>query len=361
MAKADRLERLDLRRIELEAEYLDTLIAALRVTAAGSWGLFDHNRDRWAQAKTAPVVTNLCELGKAVDQLRESLHLEAFGLHQEFRASRGPVQSSAVGEPKQAQAWLEKLNGCSPANGSFPPNSGRSTSPSRERQLATQLRSIDLRRPSCGRSRISAASVGRPEELMKLPIRNRTLQPLTLFIEPYCAQHEIPPEGEAIVTLADGYPHSLDFHPENLVSLWDEGGTEAKVEVVTKEQNAVIDALAFARTWLFRYGAKGEAAAKDLDAAVEQEEKAIGYVRARYDAYRAFRAGFRAEDVQPTGVALAGWTGRDTLAAAYRAGGAAAYFNDRTRLQPGLIELGEAPFDTALARNKFDEADAFVQ
>ncbi len=47
---------------------------------------------------------------------------------------------------------------------------------------------------------------------MKLPIRNRTALPLTLFIEPYCDQHEIPPNAEAIVILADSYPHSMDFH-----------------------------------------------------------------------------------------------------------------------------------------------------
>jgi hypothetical protein len=118
MAKADRLERLDIRRGELEAEYLEALIAALQVTAAGAWGLFDHNQDRWMRAKIAPVVENLCELGQTIDSLREQLSLEAFGLHQEFLASRGPVASSAVGEPKQAQAWLEKLRGRLPSDGS---------------------------------------------------------------------------------------------------------------------------------------------------------------------------------------------------------------------------------------------------
>lgn len=196
---------------------------------------------------------------------------------------------------------------------------------------------------------------------MKLPIRNRTPQPLTLFIEPYCDQHEIPPDGEAIVTLAEGFPHSLDFHQENWVSVWDEGGTPATVEVVTKEQNVVIDALAFARRWLLRYGERAEAAAKDLDAAVAREERASGYVRARCDAYRAFRAGFRAKDVQPDGTPLPDWTGSKTLEAAYRAGGAAAYFNHQTRLEPGLVELGEAPFDTDVAHSKFDEADAIVE
>lgn len=117
MAKADRLERLDIRRNELEVEYRQALIDALRITAAGSWGLFDHKEDRFSRLKMAPVVTNLCELGEAIDQMRESLGLEAFALHQEFLAARGPVKSSELGEPKRAQAWLEKLDGPSSADG----------------------------------------------------------------------------------------------------------------------------------------------------------------------------------------------------------------------------------------------------
>lgn len=38
----------------------------------------------------------------------------------------------------------------------------------------------------------------------------------------------------------------------------------------------------------------------------------------------------------------------------------AAYSNYRTRLNPKLVQLGEAPFDTDIARRKFDEADAMV-
>jgi hypothetical protein len=58
---------------------------------------------------------------------------------------------------------------------------------------------------------------------MRLPIRNYTASPITLFIEPQCDQHEIPPGGEAIVTLEDGRPHSIDLYPEQWISLWDEG------------------------------------------------------------------------------------------------------------------------------------------
>lgn len=109
MAKADRLARLDNRRLEMEAEYTTTLINALRVTASGKWGLFDHNGDRFARAAAAPVVDELEQLGQIIDQAREQLGMSPFELHQEFLSSRGPVRPEAVGEPKQAQAWLDRL------------------------------------------------------------------------------------------------------------------------------------------------------------------------------------------------------------------------------------------------------------
>lgn len=109
MAKADRLERLDVRREEVEAEYRDALIAALRVTAAGRWGLFDHQKDKAARARTAPVIAALEELADAIDAMRDTLGLEPFVLHQDFMAVRGPAAADAVGEPKQAKVWLERL------------------------------------------------------------------------------------------------------------------------------------------------------------------------------------------------------------------------------------------------------------
>ena len=72
---------------------------------------------------------------------------------------------------------------------------------------------------------------------MKLPIRNYTASPLTLFIEPYCDEHSIPPGGEAIVTLDDGEPHSLDFHPDNWMSLWNEGPSLPEVSVFPTHQS----------------------------------------------------------------------------------------------------------------------------
>ena len=110
MAKADRLERLDNRRAELEDEYRETLVSALQLAAAGSWGLFGHNpKDRPSTAKWAGPVELLCDLGQAIDKLRDDLGLKPFALHQEFETSRGPVPSTAPGEPKQARAWLARL------------------------------------------------------------------------------------------------------------------------------------------------------------------------------------------------------------------------------------------------------------
>lgn len=109
MSKADRLDRLDALRSELEAEYTAALVEALRIAAAGKWGLFDHNGDRWARAAVAPTIDKLNEIGQAIDRARGTLAMPPFELQQQFLASRGPVGPQAVGEPKQAQAWLDRL------------------------------------------------------------------------------------------------------------------------------------------------------------------------------------------------------------------------------------------------------------
>lgn len=109
MAKADRLARLDDLRMELEGEYRALLIEALKRTAAGQWGLFDHQADRAARAAVAPTIEALCDIAAQIDKARDQLGLEEFALEKEFLASRGPVRADAVGEPKQARAWLQRL------------------------------------------------------------------------------------------------------------------------------------------------------------------------------------------------------------------------------------------------------------
>ena len=109
MSRADRLERLDGQRLVAETEFIGLLIAALRETAAGSWGLFGHNSDKFARKLWDPRVTELIDLGGQIDAMRATLGLEPFGLFAELLASRGPVASNAPGEPKQAKSWLMKL------------------------------------------------------------------------------------------------------------------------------------------------------------------------------------------------------------------------------------------------------------
>ena len=109
MARADRLERLDALRGDLEADYRAALMEALRVTAAGKWGLFGHNEHLQPRAPRPAMVTDLCDRGAQIDDLRERLGLEPFPLHREFESARGKVSPQAPGEPKQAKAWLERL------------------------------------------------------------------------------------------------------------------------------------------------------------------------------------------------------------------------------------------------------------
>lgn len=71
---------------------------------------------------------------------------------------------------------------------------------------------------------------------MRLPIRNYLSTPLTIFTEPVCDQYEVPPGGEAVVTLEDGHPHSIDIHPENWVSVWNEGPGWATLEIFDEHQ-----------------------------------------------------------------------------------------------------------------------------
>lgn len=109
MAKADRLDRLDARRSDLEEEYRAVLVEALRRTASGKAGLFGHSKDRRTRAAVAPTIDALSEMGEEIDKARELLAMPPFELQQQFLASRGPVGPQAVGEPKQAQAWLDRL------------------------------------------------------------------------------------------------------------------------------------------------------------------------------------------------------------------------------------------------------------
>ncbi|MEG3178361.1 hypothetical protein U1872_19125 [Sphingomonas sp. RB3P16] len=66
---------------------------------------------------------------------------------------------------------------------------------------------------------------------MKIPIRNCGTKPLTLFIEVLCDTYTIPVEGEAIVTLQDDQPHSIDLYDDQ-ITIWNESAEAAIVEII---------------------------------------------------------------------------------------------------------------------------------
>ena len=111
MARADRLERLDRKRCDLEVLYTAALVEALEQTVAGAWGLFDHRQDRNDRTRVAPVIAQLAELAEEIDEARDGLGMEPFALHTQFLAERGKPHANAVGEPKQARAFLIRLRG----------------------------------------------------------------------------------------------------------------------------------------------------------------------------------------------------------------------------------------------------------
>lgn len=109
MAKIDRLERLDAQRVDLEAEYRAALVAALREAIAGKAGLFGRTEGKDRRAKAPAIIAELTDLADEIDTMRERLFLDPFALHPQFMAARGPAAAHAVGEPKQAKAWLDQL------------------------------------------------------------------------------------------------------------------------------------------------------------------------------------------------------------------------------------------------------------
>jgi hypothetical protein len=178
---------------------------------------------------------------------------------------------------------------------------------------------------------------------MRVPIRNKSDRPLTLFIELQCDQFEVPAGGEAIVRLEDGRPHSIDLD-DGWVTIWDEG-CNASVEVISSGDKRIDDALMLVRVWLHRLGASEEALL--IDAAVDRFELTIGYFAARDQVFRAFYGGFSHQKDT---------TDDTTLAACYRAGISAARLNEAARKAQSFPELGSAPFDTDTVRSAFDKA-----
>jgi hypothetical protein len=189
---------------------------------------------------------------------------------------------------------------------------------------------------------------------MRLPIRNKSDRTLTIFVEVLCHEYEVPAGGEAIVRLDDGLPHSIDIQ-EAWVTIWDEG-VNATVEVITEEENAIIEALGFVRRWLISLDA--QSAADEIDNAVDRLEKRDGYLKSHAKVFRAFHQGFRIKDAEasPINDALPPWSGHKSLSGSYYAGGAAAYLDSIQRTKAAFPGLGVGPSDTDTARTTLDRA-----
>ena len=93
---------------ELEREYRALLTKALTDCAGGRWGLFGQNEHLYSR-QIPPELGELRELAQVINRLRARIGDVPFPLHEEFEAARGRVDANAPGEPKQAQAWLKRL------------------------------------------------------------------------------------------------------------------------------------------------------------------------------------------------------------------------------------------------------------
>lgn len=179
---------------------------------------------------------------------------------------------------------------------------------------------------------------------MRIPIRNTGKNPFTLFVEVRCDQFEVPVGGDAIVHLADGYPHSIDVDGD-LITVWDEEGS-ASVEIIFQSDKRVDDALRFAQIWLHRLGAEVDACL--LGEIVERLETKIGYFAARDQVFRAFHLGFSHQDMPSSA--------DESVVACWRVGTTAARLNEQSHNGLFSSELLAAPFNTSAVRKAFERA-----
>lgn len=87
-----------------EAGFEEELLGALRVCAAGHWGLFGRNGERWDEG------ASLIALGEKISGLRKELgYTGGFKLYDRFTAYRRLNGSNDPGEPKLARAFLAEI------------------------------------------------------------------------------------------------------------------------------------------------------------------------------------------------------------------------------------------------------------
>ena len=193
---------------------------------------------------------------------------------------------------------------------------------------------------------------------MKLPVRNNSTKPLTLFLEPYCDEYVLAPGLEAIVWLGDETPVEIEFYDDRVV-IWHRDEWQPSAEVLSEGEQSIVTSLKLAQAWLEK---RDKASFDAIGDEISRLEKTDGYVKARACVFAAFHSGFCAKilEVSPHGAVTPVWSGPASLAACYRAGGVAAYQNHLCRGDDAFPGPGIGPFDTEFARLAFQRAAAVV-
>ena len=109
MSKAIRREKVAAELTYLETTFRAELIACLRETREGRWGIFGRNDAAWPPGKSK-ARAELLEMQGTIEALRSELgRVDAFELGERFRAfsaMRGPNDPD---EPKLADVFLREL------------------------------------------------------------------------------------------------------------------------------------------------------------------------------------------------------------------------------------------------------------
>jgi len=112
--KAQRFEKLEQQRQSLERDFHDALVEALKECAGGRWGLFERNKGRLSahlETRYLPKsVERVDDLGEQVAHARVSLgYTELPELVRLRELRRVAHAGNALGEPSQAQVWLDEI------------------------------------------------------------------------------------------------------------------------------------------------------------------------------------------------------------------------------------------------------------
>lgn len=116
MSRETRRVKLEEDLERLQSTFKTQLLEALRVCAAGQWGLFGQNDETLKTAfgsnhrYISQDAQDLLSLGDKIADLRAQLgYTDSYALYERFLAVRNDRESNALGESKRAQRFLDEL------------------------------------------------------------------------------------------------------------------------------------------------------------------------------------------------------------------------------------------------------------